>query len=57
MVTKIYPLLQNDTERTLPTEEAIIIPDLRDDLEMKIKEIFIWALEKAVVPKITTRTK
>ena len=45
--------MTQDIDLNNMTTEKEILPEFRDELEVKIKEIFIWALDEAAVTEMT----
>ena len=57
MVEAIYSICQDDTGYRLEHNDKEIIPEYREELEVKIKYKFIWALNEAAVTEMTKVVK
>ena len=55
MVEKIHTIRQDDSRYRLNnmTTDKDILPEFREELEIKIKDIIIWALGEAAVTEMT----
>ena len=57
MVEEVYPICQNDSRHRFKQDkmktDKQILHEHRDELEVKIKDIFIWSLGEAVVTEMT----
>ena len=48
-----YVKITQDIDLKTKTTDKEILPEFRDELEIKVKDIFIWALGEAAVTEMT----